>query len=422
MKKIDFRVFAVTLNRRVRRAVAHLRIFGLRSLLRLILGELLRRLKVRALVQHDIVEHYRFLIDETSSPHSADTEPPITEVIDDTLCWVIPNFDLGSGGHLNIFRMIYNLESIGYTNHIVIFGAHNFTDAEKVRTIIREHFFPLQATVGLGAAAITPCEFLVATSWDTAYPVNTFRDCTHKLYFVQDFEPYFFSLSSQYCFAEATYRYGFTGITAGNWLAEKLSHDYGMQTFAFGFSYDKDLYIQQPRKSGSRRVFFYARHVTPRRGFELGVLALFYVHQRLPDVEFVLAGWDSSTYKLPFPYLNAGTVDVKKLPALYSQCDVALVISLTNLSLLPLELMASGCPVVSNRGPNVEWLLQHDTNARLADPTPQALGQALIDVLETPGLRQRLVQQGFAFAHNTDWQQEAQRVAAVLHDLKHPEQ
>ena len=86
------------------------------------------------------------------------------------------------------------------------------------------------------------------------------------------------------------------------------------------------------------------------------------------DVEFVLVGWDVSNYSLPFSHLNTGFLSLDELQDLYSQVDVDLVISSTNLSLLPLELMACKCPVVSNLGPMssgywkmalmLHWLMQ----------------------------------------------------------------
>ena len=60
--------------------------------------------------------------------------------------------------------------------------------------------------------------------------MRDFRATAKKCYFVQDFEPSFFAPGSEWGFAEDTYRFGFHGITAGHWLADKLRNDYGMPT------------------------------------------------------------------------------------------------------------------------------------------------------------------------------------------------
>ncbi|MEY6432685.1 glycosyltransferase family 4 protein [Thioalkalicoccus limnaeus] len=360
--------------------------------------------------QCDILASYRMV-----SAGSVDPAPG--PLVPRSMNWIVPAFSLGSGGHLNIFRMIAMLESRGYPCRIFLPEQAQLTDAAHARELINTHFVPLAAEVGIGLDAMPCCEFVVATGWDTAYWAKAFTGARHRLYFVQDFEPYFYSRSSEYALAEHTYRMGFVGLTAGGWLAEKLRTRYGMTTHAFGFSFDKDRYRPQPRLPGPRRVFFYARHVTPRRGFDLGLLALERVHRRCPDVEFVLAGWDCSAFAIPFPYRDMGVAPLDELPGLYAQCDVALVLSLTNLSLLPLEVMACGCPVVSNRGPNVEWLLRDGENASLADPTPDALAAAVIAVLEDADLRARLIEGGLGFAAATDWEVEGQRVAERLQSI-----
>lgn len=334
-----------------------------------------------------------------------------------TVNWVIPDFGIGSGGHLNIFRLIAGLEKLGYKCRIVIVGGCQFASAEDAHRSICKHFVEIKAVVGIGEESLLPARITVATSWVTAYTVRNFQGSKIKCYFVQDFEPFFYPLGAEYAFAEQTYYFGFYGITAGKWLAEKLAANCGMRTSAIGFSYDRNLYRQVPRRnSESRHVFFYARPVTSRRGFELGLLVLAEVSRRLPDVHFILAGWDTSSYAIPFPHLNAGNVPLHELPDLYSQCDAALVLSFTNLSLLPLELMACGCPVVSNNGPNVEWLL-NDQIAVLANATVEDLSDAIIGLLENENLRRTLVASGLRFVETTSWSQEAENVAKIFEDL-----
>jgi glycosyltransferase involved in cell wall biosynthesis len=385
---------------------------GVKGTVRYLGGRLLPWSSRRSSHKIDVLAFYEFL---QEPDRVIDTNSPIPAR---TLNWVIPDFGLGSGGHLNIFRMILHLEQLGYESRIVIVGPSAHKDADSARRLIRQHFIPVAAAVSLDEASLRPAEFTIATEWRTAYSVRRFNNTRHKVYFIQDMEPYFFARGSDYVLAEATYRFGFTGITAGPWLAEQAHSRYGMSAYPFGFSYEKDRYRQQPRRPGPRRVFFYARPVTPRRGFELGLLALARVHKAQPDIEFVLAGWDCSAYAVPFPYLNAGIVALDDLSDLYNQCDVALVLSFTNISLLPLELMACGCPVVSNRGPNVEWMLVDGETALLAEPKPDALAEAILRVVNDAALRARLAASGLAYARATDWALEAEKIHGYFERIR----
>ena len=332
-----------------------------------------------------------------------------------TINWVIPDFGIGSGGHLNIFRVIKKLEENGFVCRINIDGATHFSNGEEARKCIRDNFFPVEAEVDIGRKELRPAAATFATAWMTAYTVRDFRGSGKKYYFVQDYEPFFSAMGSDSVFAEETYKFGFKGITAGNWLARILSDKYEMETVPFHFSYDRELYKPHLRREPQiKRVFFYARPVTPRRAFELGLLTLAKVHEKNPDIEFVLAGWDLSGYQFPFPYLNAGMLPLNELPDLYSQCDIALVLSFTNLSLLPLEAMACNCAVVSNRGENVEWLLNEKV-VKLSDATPECLCKTIIDLFEDRDALEALKKNGLAFAQSTDWDDEVDKIANEIY-------
>lgn len=332
--------------------------------------------------------------------------------------WFIPPFGFGSGGHTTIFRTINFLEQQGYVCNIIIVGEPRPASVEVAKKQINEWFFKLRAEVFLDMSLVPDAKIAMATSWQTAYFVRNYKKSNHKCYFVQDFEPSFYAMGSEYVWAEETYRFGFKGITAGDWLKNTMINSYGMEAISFGFSYEKEFYKPQPKPNGvGRNVFFYARPPTQRRGFELGMMVLAEVVKRLPDVGVVFAGWDISNYEIPFRHKNAGTVTREELPKLFSECDVALVLSLTNLSLLPLELMACGIPVVSNKNACAEWMLNQD-NSCLAHPTVDKLADGICKVLDSSVYRERLIANGLEFASRTNWDIELKKISNYLDSLK----
>ena len=359
----------------------------------------------------EIVRAYGFVVEH---PVGAPYRPGMASP--NTVNWFIPQVGRGSGGHLNIFRFIRNLEHQGFDCRIIISGGPPTLDPRKSngKSPIG---FPLKAKAYIGSDSAPTAHISIATAWHTAYDVRNFQTTRHKCYFVQDYEPWFFPAGSLATFAEETYRFGFTGITAGTWLADMLHRDFGMTTHAVSFSYDRELYRVLPRKNPeTKNIFFYARPNTARRSFELGVLVLAEVAKRHPDAIAVLAGADLSGYEIPFKHTNPGIVDLADLPALYAQCDVGLVLSFSNLSLLPLELMACGVPVVSNRAPCTEWLLS-DEIALLERPTVLALANAICTVLENPQEAQRLRAAGLKASAATDWAAEGMKMGKVLQTL-----
>lgn len=310
--------------------------------------------------------------------------------------WVIPPMGKGSGGHLNIFRMIRNLEELGHRNRLyVAFPNAQTPAADEIKQMIDEHFIPIAAPVQVGLEGIAEADVTFATSWQTAYSLRQVENTLLKAYFVQDFEPHFYPMGSEWYFAEQTYRFGYYHVTAGPWLAELLRRDYHAEADFFPLSFDRELYRPCPvaRTDDRFRVFYYSRPVTPRRCFELGMLALELFYQRYPgQVEIVTAGWEIDQFELPFPATNLGILPLDTLPELYSGVDVALVNSSTNCSLLPMEVAACGTPVIDLDVPNVVGTLQHGLNAYLAPPTPLGIAKALEYLKSHPAERMALAE------------------------------
>jgi glycosyltransferase involved in cell wall biosynthesis len=298
--------------------------------------------------------------------------------------WVVPPVGPGSGGHLNIFRFVRFLEERGYECRIYIYDPHRTQLPPKTAQVLRDHYAPMKATVHHEFTNIGDCHVLFATSWTTAYPVRNARVNIPKFYFVQDFEPWFYPVGSESVLAENTYRFGLYGITAGGWLAQKLRDEYGMQCdqFDFGSDYGRYTYENSQRRNG---VFVYARPVTDRRGWHLAVLAMDQFHRICPDYEIHMAGWPVKGWQLPFPFIDHGVMALDELNGLYNQCAAGLVLSLTNFSLLPLELMAAGCIPVVNDGPN-NRLVSSNPYLVFARPTPRGIAEALAQVVDQPDL------------------------------------
>lgn len=188
-------------------------------------------------------------------------------------------------------------------------------------------------------------------------------------------------MGTDYVLAENTYKFGLHGITAGDWLARKLHDEYGMRTDGYDFGADKNLY-NVTNVDSRKNVFFYARPVTERRGFDLGVMALEIFHKEMPEYTIHFAGWDVSGWYVSFPYVNHGGMALNELNDIYNQCSAALVISLTNMSLLPLELLAAGTVPVVTDGEN-NRLVNDNPNIVYTAPSPQALADAMIQAAKS---------------------------------------
>lgn len=318
------------------------------------------------------------------TPHPSVVEPRILSGGRLVVAWIMSPPGANSGGHQNIFRFIKFLEDVGHEVRIYLYSAiAPDTPREARARVSSSSSYPdLAATIEDYPKRGVPddVDAIVATGWETAYP--SYRDGSNarRFYFVQDFEPLFYPTGSESLLAENTYRLGFTGITAGDWLASKLRSEYGMATSSFDFGAD-DRHYSVVNTARRDAVFFYARPETPRRGFELGIMALDLLARARPDVEIILAGQDLRHAAVPFRHSSPGNLQVGELNEVYNRCAAGLVLSLTNMSLLPLELLSAGVIPVVNDGAN-NRLVSSNPFIEYTEPSPRALCDRLISILE----------------------------------------
>lgn len=292
--------------------------------------------------------------------------------------WVMSPPSAGSGGHTTAFRIIEHLERSGSTCRVYLYDNHR-GDAAYYASRTREVFPGFRGEINDVADGMADAHAVVATSWPTAYPVYS-DDCRGmRFYLVQDFEPWFYPMGARSVLAEHTYRMGFHAITAGRFLAAKLSAEYGMAADAFDFGSDSAYRLVDA--PGIRDgIVFYAKPeaAAARRAFELGVMALELFAKRHPEITIHTYG--SRIGNLPFAFKNHGVLPPSELNRIYNRCIAGLSLSMTNVSLVPHEMLAAGCIPVVNEAEHNRIVLNNPF-VRYAQPTPHALADALSELV-----------------------------------------
>ena len=114
---------------------------------------------------------------------------------------------------------------------------------------------------------------------------------------------------------------------------------------------------------------------------------------------------------------NLGLLGYRGTGDLYRTCDAGAVLMMTSHpSYLPMELMACGAAVVTNRNPRTAWLLRDGENALLAETTATAFAERIVDALTDDGARAALTEGASAFVRRerTDWDGEWDRLVESL--------
>lgn len=340
------------------------------------------------------------------------------------ITWFVPYFNHPYGGVHTILRFGSLLQKLhGVNSRFVIYDAPHATEREleaRVGTL-----FPTPSGTFMvlksrdDVAELPPCDLAIGTLWTSIYFLNHYQKAGGRAYFIQDYEPLFYPAGTFYALAEQTYRFGLYGIFNTQGLHDYVTSNYPMQGVAFEPAVDQNVFhARRPEKQRPARVFFYARPSTHRNAFELGVLALRKLKEEFgAGVEIVTAGehWSPEAYGLGGIITNLGVLPYEKTADLYRECDVGLCFMFSkHPSYLPLEMMACGVTVVTNNNPANLWLLEHDVNCLLADPTVSCVHEQLSKAVRDPQLRARIGATAAERMTRTTWEEQVSRVYAAL--------
>ena len=316
---------------------------------------------------------------------------------------VIPWFFEGSGGHSTIANLVRGLEARGHECSLWLDGEHSGDAAAD----FRRWFGPVAAPLRTGFGEWAGADVVVATGWQTVHRTLLLPGCGTRAYLVQDHEPEFYGTSAERTWAEQTYALGLHCVCASPWLADVMRSRYGARASAFDLGVRHDLYhpVDVDREEGV--VAFYARAVTARRAVPLGLLAL----EEVRDADVVLFG---EGRPLASRFRQIGLMRPQDLARLYSQATVGVVLSMTNPSLVPTEMLACGLPVVDVASDAMVATFGHDGPIVLADFDPLALAGAISALLTDPAERARRSAAGLELVAGRTWEAAAAQVEAGL--------
>ncbi len=329
---------------------------------------------------------------------------------------VIPPFSRGSGGHNSILQIMSRLERMGHTVTYWIddeFGLMAGDRAARIRRDIREWFAPIEGPVFKGFDDWYGADVVVATGWQTAHPVMMLPGCRGRAYLVHDHESEFYATSVESRFAEATYGLDMHAICASPWLEEIVGSRYGRTTSTFDFGVDHDVYFPRSVKRRHDTIALYGRDVTARRAVPLALMALQEVKERRPDLRVVAFG-NPEKIDVPVDYEHLGILTPNELAWTFSEATVGLVLSLTNYSLIPQEMLACGLPCVDLAGVSAEGVFGTDGPVALSPFDPIEMANVIERLLDDRNEWERRSAAGLEFVRDRTWDKAALQVETGL--------
>jgi glycosyltransferase involved in cell wall biosynthesis len=290
------------------------------------------------------------------------------------IAWLAYPPQSGSGGHTTLFRMMEACRAAGFANTLLLYNRYGNDLAESAATVRRAWPW-LECDIAFVPERIDGFDAVVASAWSTAHvAVTRTAPGTQRLYFAQDFEPFFYPRGGEYAMAEDSYRLGLHIVSLGAMVRDSIREHTGVESTMIPFGVDREVYHALPGTRRRSGVLFYAKRGNDRRGYRLAVLALREFHRRHPDEPIHVYG--DMAGDLGVPVIEHGSLRPSELNELYNSVVTGLALSFTNISLVAEEMLAAGAVPVVNDSPLARADLSNP-HALWAPATPAGLAGAL---------------------------------------------
>jgi glycosyltransferase involved in cell wall biosynthesis len=275
------------------------------------------------------------------------------------IVWVVPHASAHSGGFRTLSRFISKFDSMSIQQEVAIYHPFLQIDTQKQSLIWRKDFnLPKNIPVMDCKRSNFENSFVFATGWQTVFFVlkNIRRD--NRGWFVQDDESIFHQTGGLSVSIRDAFNHFDYAITAGPWLAAiaKEKGTQNIESFLFG---SDEIYFQNAVTNSVRKrnVICYFQADKSWRGSFMALQSLEGALDKFPNWRGLLVGDDiAELLKLPKRIASKGKVSPVTLSYLYAESSIGICLSMSNASLVPLEMAAAGLPVLTNKGVQNEWI------------------------------------------------------------------
>lgn len=306
------------------------------------------------------------------------------------VAWLVPGLLKGSGGHRTIFQNINTLIKEGYKCDVYI-EADSSILPTTLKNQVNSFYGNCDADMFAGWETTKEYDVVVATSFNTVPSVMK-TNCQKKLYFVQDYEPWFFSMGDYYIEAENSYKNDINVISIGKWLSAKMRSEFNLNAAYFNFCADLTVYKKLKDVKKEHAICLIFQPAKPRRCDRLALKALQIVKEIDPTLKIYLYGSQQTTIK-NLDCTQLGIIPIEQCNELYNKCEVGICMSASNPSRIPFEMMSAGLPVVELYRENNLYDFPND-GCLLAEPTAEAVANAILTILRDKKLQEKMSKAG----------------------------
>ena len=338
--------------------------------------------------------------------------------------FVIPQMLPGMGGLTSILRVALRLSQNRYK---VYYASYNCDDIESMSAAARINLANYEGEfIKLSDARNMIFEFVIGSNWQSVFFLKNIPG--YKLYFVQDYEPYFYPYGDNYFLAKASYSLGLHIISLGKWNIDQIKkngEDDKIKCNWVEFPFEKDEYPFNKKdfesyknKKAFNIAVFVKREAKRMPSLLLQIIekSQAYMKSRYQiDLNYKVFGLNIKE-KIPAG-TNLGKLTKKEIFELYKTCDFGMVSSLTNISLVPYEMLSSGLPVIEfNCGTYADFLGKE--TATLVSFDYKDLCEKLHKAITNPEKLQTQLDKASSIMNGLSWDKTGKQFVDILNKIE----
>ncbi len=337
------------------------------------------------------------------------------------ILFVVERMAKYSGGQTSMLRLGTELAKLGHEVGYVVYKPQTKSDMEEIAasnlTGYLGKMYTNKQLEGMKS------DIVVATSWDTVAFAKKIPG--YKMYFIQDYEPYFFSFGELFLMAKKTYEQGLHMVSLGAWNKEMIEKNCQpvSPVDSVEFPYESAEYPHYKRDYDS---------YNKKKEIVVAVYLKYY-GKRLPNItqhmlKQVKERFLSDGIKLTLLYYgedksfrteggeNLGMLTKKELLSLYRRADFGMVASMSNVSLVPYEMLATGLPLIEFEDGTFPYFFP-EGSALLTSLDPEDLYVKLKESIKNPSLLKERDKNAVSCLSTLSWSKTAKQFEEILNRL-----
>lgn len=336
-----------------------------------------------------------------------------------SVLFVVPGISAHAGGHTSILRLGTSLVDYGLE---VAYITYNNQSKEDLENNARVNLSECKGTFLTKDDKLShEYDVVIATLWESVYYAKQYSG--YKMYFVQDYEPYFYAIGEKYFLAKRTYELGFHMVSLGPWNKKEIqkhSTSNNLKIDVIDFPFEPKEYTKCSRNyfkySDLKRITIVAYiKQEDKRMPTLSQVILYQVKKRFKEigveVDLLYYGMDK---KIPVKGgTNLGKLAKKELNDLYHKADFGFVASMTNISLVPYEMIATGLPVIEMSEGSFSAFFG-EGSAILCDFDPEKLFNEIKDYCEHPDKIIAMQRKAEEYVSQFSWDQTSRQFIKIV--------